>query len=393
MTTQATTEPSAYRLPVIVQDLPDLRYEDGDWMSRNGRQIAIGSIPVSVLANLFEVDRFSQDKPEGYQRVATENRVNALKRDLEHDRVDLPTAILLNLREFSSSTHFSGLSNPSELMLGKEDKLYVVDGQHRVEALVRLHRDSGEDKEKWGKFAIPFVCLLGADRDGEMTEFHVVNSNAKSIGTGLAYELIKRRADNSAAARDFLIETGRVWVQRAEALTQKLSCMGVWQNRVQFPGPKQKNALITNNGMATSLRPLVGQPGYFQSIGETDQQAKVLNFYWEGIKIVLPEVMVDPERFNIQRTIGVTALHAVLVNVLAVMSSKGLSVLAPDSFAQVIEVPLKDLSDTNQNGETVQGSDFWKRGAEGASARFNGRAGARVLHARIAEKLPSVNIQ
>ena len=393
MTTRGVTEASTYRIPVIVQDLPNLRYGDGDWMSQKGRQIAIGSIPVSALASLFEVDRFSQDNPEGYQRVATEARVNALKRDLEHDRVDLPTAILLNMREFNPSTHFDGLSGHPELVLGKEDKLYVVDGQHRVEALVRLYRENEKGKEKWGKFAIPFVCLLGADRDGEMNEFHVVNSNAKSIGTGLAYELIKRRADNSAAVRDHLIETGRVWVQKAESLTQMLSGMGVWQNRIQFPGPKQKDTLITNNGMTTSLRPLVGQPGYFQSIGETEQQAKVLNSYWEGIKIVLPGVMYDPERFNIQRTLGATALHAVLVNVLAVMSSKGLSVLDPHSFAQVIETPLKDLSETNQNGETVQGADFWKRGAEGASGLFSGRAGARILQARIAEKLPSVSVQ
>ena len=264
MITRGATEASAYRIPVIVQDLPNLRYDDGDWMSQKGRQIAIGSIPVSVLANLFEVDRFSQDNPEGYQRVATEGRVNALKRDLEHDRVDLPTAILLNMREFNISTHFDGLSDRYELVLGKDDRLYVVDGQHRVEALVRLYRENPGSQEKWGRFAIPFVCLLGADRDGEMNEFHVVNSNAKSIGTGLAYELIKRRADNSAAVRDHLIETGRVWVQKAEALTQKLSGMGVWQNRIQFPGPKQKDCIDhKQRHVATSLRPLVGTTRIF----------------------------------------------------------------------------------------------------------------------------------
>ena len=393
MTTRSATEASAYRIPVIVQDLPNLRYDDGDWMSQKGRQIAIGSIPVSVLASLFKVDRFSQDNPEGYQRVATEGRVNALKRDLEHDRVDLPTAILLNMREFNISTHFDGLSDRSELVLGKDDRLYVVDGQHRVEALVKLYRENPGSQEKWGRFAIPFVCLLGADRDGEMNEFHVVNSNAKSIGTGLAYELIKRRADNSAAVRDHLIETGKVWVQKAEALTQKLSHMGVWQNRIQFPGPKQKGALITNNGVATSLRPLVEQPGYFQSIGDEGQQVEVLNAFWGGIKIVLPDVMNNPEDYNIQRSLGVTALHSVLVNVLAIMSSKGLSVRDPSKFAEVIETALKDLGGLNQDGETVQGADFWKRGAKGASGLFNNRVGHRILQAQIRENLPPVSVQ
>ena len=386
-----TTE---YRLPVFIQNLPDLRYDDGDWISQRERQIAIGSIPVSVLASLFGVDRYSpQDNPGGYQRLATASRVNSLKRDLEENKVDLPTAILLNLREFDPLTHLNHLVNPSELVLGEEDKLYVVDGQHRVEALVRLHQANQADTEKWGKFAIPFVCLLGADRNGEMTEFHVVNTNAKSIDTGLAIEILKQRADNSAAVRNHLTETGRAWVQKAETLTQMLATLNLWKGRIRFPNQDKKGTLITNNGMATSLRPLVEQPGYFQSIGEAVQQVKVIDSFWEGIKIVIPEVMDAPEDFNIQRAIGVVALHAVLVNVLAVMSSKGLSVLDPAKFAEVMETPLKELSGRNQDGSWVQGAQFWKRGAAGASGLFNGRAGRRILQAQITEKLPTVNIQ
>ena len=56
---KTTTE--AYRLPIIVQELPDLRYNDNDWTSQKGRRIAIGSIPVPVLAKLFQVDRLTSD--------------------------------------------------------------------------------------------------------------------------------------------------------------------------------------------------------------------------------------------------------------------------------------------------------------------------------------------
>lgn len=385
-----TTE---HRLPVILQDLPNLRYQDDDWISREFRQIAIGSIPVPVLASLFKVDRLSQTNPKGYQRLATPNRVNALKRDLEQNRVDLPTAILLNIREFDSAVHLNHSTNPVELVLGEEDKLHVVDGQHRVEALVRLYQENDSNKEKWGKSAIPFVCLLGADRDGEMTEFHVVNTNAKSIETGLAIEILKQRADNSAAVRDHLTETGKAWIQKSETLTQKIADLDVWKSRIRFPNQEKKGTLITNTGMVTSLRPLVEQLGYFQSIGESDQQVKVINAYWEGIRMVVPETMSDPEKFNIQRAIGVVALHAVLVNVLAIMSSKGLSVLDPGKFAEIIEVPLKDLGGRNQDGGWVQGADFWKRGAEGASGLFNGRTGRRILQTQITEKLPPVEIQ
>ena len=184
------------------------------------RRIAIGSIPVRILANLFRVDQAAPDSPDGYQRVATSNRVNSLKRDLDSCRVDLPTAILLNLREFDAATHLNHQAERSDLRLWKGDHLYIVDGQHRAEALIGLYK---EDPQRWGEYAIPFVCLLGADRNGEMTEFHVVNSNAKSIGTGLAYELLMRRADHSAMFRDHLRERGKAWVQKAGVLTQELA--------------------------------------------------------------------------------------------------------------------------------------------------------------------------
>ena len=386
----STEESVVCRLPVLVQNLPDLRYKDDDWMSQKQRQIAIGSVPVSVLVNRFKVDWRTDENPEGYQRLPTENRVVSLKNDLAFRRVDLPTAILLNLREFDQNVHLDIRPDGTDLLLQPHNHLFLVDGQHRVESLVRLYK---EDPEKWGDSAIPFVCLLGADRDGEMAEFLVVNSNAKSIDTGLAYELLKHRADNSAAVRERLTETGRAWVQTAETLTRKLSGTPIWSGRIRFPGQKQQGTLITNNGMATSLRPLVEQPGFFQSIGDTDQQVRVLYAFWEGIELVVPEVMADPEKFNIQRTLGVAALHAVLVNVLAIMSSKGFSVLDPAKFREVIEPPLKELSGLNADGELVHGTDFWKRGAEGASALFNSRAGRRILHAQITDKLPPISVE
>ncbi len=85
---------------------------------------------------------------------------------------------------------------------------------------------------------------------------------------------------------------------------------------------------------------------------------------------------------------GATALHNVLVNVLAVMVSKGFSVLEPAKYAEIMESSLTQLGETNAEGSWVEGSDFWKRGAEGASGLFNGRPGNRVLQAKILENLP-----
>ena len=391
MPSQQPTNETTFRIPVIIQALPDLRYSSNEWMANNDRQIAIGSIPIAVLSKLYQVDRVNpRDNPDGYQREPIVSRINSLKRELQAKRVDLPTAILLNLRTYDELRHILNLSTVTELVLNSDDHLFVVDGQHRVESLVRLHE---EDPEVWGNYSVPFVCLLGADLNGEMTEFHVVNSNAKSIGTGLAMDLLKRRAEASEVVRDQLVETGKAWLGAASHLTDALKQTEIWRNKIQFPGQPKRGTLITNNGMITSLRPLVDQPGYFQSVGDTEQQCRILNAYWEGIKIILPAVIEDPERFNLQRTLGTTALHGALVNVLAVMVSQGHSVLDPSKHAEIMRDPLTNLGETNSDGTWVDGTDFWKRGAEGASGLFNGRAGNRVLQAKIKEQLPNLVVR
>ena len=380
------------RIPVIVQELPDLRYSSGEWMAQDNRMIAIGSISTSKLAKLYRVDRLNQkNNPDGYQREPVLTRVNSLVKELKAKRVDLPTAILLNLREFQPSKHISNDGGmPTNLVLCEYDHLYVVDGQHRVESLIALFE---ENPDVWGSYAIPFVCLLGADLNSEMTEFHVVNSNAKSIGTGLAMELLKRRAEASEIVRDQLVETGRVWIDTASKLTDALKKTELWTGKIQFPGQSKTGTLITNNGMVTSLRPLVEQPGYFQSVGDPVQQSRILDAYWKGIKTVLPETMAEPDRFNLQRTLGTTALHGVLVNVLAVMVSQGLSVLEPERYADIMRNPLIELGETNAEGAFVQGADFWRRGSEGASGLFNGRPGTRVLQSKIKEHLPNSTVR
>ena len=388
---QTVEKGSPFRIPVIIQDLPDLRYGNNEWMAQSKRKIAIGSIPMVILADLYRVDRVNQrDNPEGYQREAITSRVNSLKRELQAKRVDLPTAILLNLRNFDQLNHIASGDSVTELILNDQDRLFVVDGQHRVESLLALFN---EDPTGWGTYALPFVCLLGADLNGEMTEFHVVNSNAKSIGTGLAMDLLKRRAAASEIVKDQLVETGRAWIEAASQVADYLKDTDLWRNKIQFPGQSKTGTLITNNGMITSLRPLVDQPGYFQSVGDAEMQCRILNAYWEGVKQVLPEAMTDPERYNLQRTLGTTALHAVLVNVLAVMLSQGLSTVEPANHAEIMREPLIQLGETNGDGEWVEGADFWRRGAEGASGLFNGRPGARVLQAKIRENLPPVIVQ
>ena len=151
MPSEQPTNETTFRIPVIIQELPDLRYAGSEWMANNDRQIAIGSIPIAVLSKLYQVDRVNpRDNPDGYQREPIVSRINSLKRELHAKRVDLPTAILLNLRTYDALRHIPCAGTVTELVLNGEDRLFVVDGQHRVESLIRLHE---EDPEAWGNYS------------------------------------------------------------------------------------------------------------------------------------------------------------------------------------------------------------------------------------------------
>lgn len=51
--------------------------------------------------------------------------------------------------------------------------------------------------------------MLGADEAEEMRQFYVVNSTAKSLRTGLAYDLLKQQAEASPDIMQNLIDEGQ----------------------------------------------------------------------------------------------------------------------------------------------------------------------------------------
>ena len=211
----------------------------------SGRRIVLGVISAAVLADLYEIPRRDYRKQEGYQREASPARINRLINDLAKKRVDLPTSLLFNLRDFDEEQHLHRSEGRLTLVLNGAP-LWVVDGQHRAEALRRL---VAEDPERWGDYAVPFVCMLGADEQAEMEQFYIVNSTAKSVRTDLALDLLKQRAENDPRVMRGLIETGQSWKVNAQDLTDKLDRHPPWVGRIRFPGQEKAATTITSSGM------------------------------------------------------------------------------------------------------------------------------------------------
>ncbi len=355
---------------------------------RKGPRVVVGVLDAGTLIAQHSVPTRDTRRKSGYQRELMRARVNRLQSELRKRRVDLPTAVLLSMRDGSDSL-LEDDEKGLRLQLAGRD-LSVVDGQHRVAALRDL---IDEDPERWSTFKMPFVCVLGANEHQEMEQFYVVNSTAKSVRTDLAYDLLKQQVENDSELSEALEERGEKWKIAGQTIVERLGHeSSIWRSRIRFPGDPASGTTINNSGMVNSLKPLLSSP-YFGGI-TTDNQAKVINAYWHGIQEVLPECFDDdPTEYAIQKSTGVTTMHAVLLTVLEHVRSAGDSVIEPSSYERVLETPLTDLQGENRDGDLVSGPEFWRVGSSGAAGSYSSNAGRRVLLAKIRSQLPEIEIE
>jgi DGQHR domain-containing protein len=356
-------------------------------LPRSKRQVIMGIMSARLLVAQFVVPYHDHRNKTGYQREPSQARVNRLVADLENKRVDLPTAVLLNLREFEEDTHLERSKGTVMFRVGSSE-LSVVDGQHRVLALKKLLEDN---PEKWSDYPIAFVCMLGASEREEMEQFYVVNSTAKSVRTDLALSLLKQRAEADARVMDQLRERGETWKVGGQTLVEELAKSSLWKGRIRFPGDDRGATTIGNAGMANSLKPVLGTP-YFGQIS-TANQIKILNAYWKGISRLLPDAFTAPDDFIVQKSTGVMIFHALLVSVIELIRSRGQSPIEEETYETVLRDALLNMEGDTTEGEIARGIDFWKSGPEGAAGSFSSNAGRRVLLAKLREQLPRIELE
>ncbi len=399
-------------------NISDLTYKPSALAGNNlrlpitvGPKLKSGTIIVSgfIRAGLLIPDNFKvpyrdSAKGEGYQRPPQQQRVNDLANDLSKKRADLPTAVLLNIRDrrvieaLEYGDDGAGYLDLSEFWKQGRPRtagayFYVVDGQHRILALARLIENDILGTANWEDFRIPFVCMLGADEDEEMDQFYTVNSKAKSVRTDLAYELLKHRADNDKDVYQSLIERAREWQVDGQNIAQRLNDgSSVWRQRIRFASDDKGSTTITSTSMVNSLKAPLNDSSYFKR-ASIDLRVKILDAFWKGVAIALPDAFEDPTDYSLQKGLGVAIMHEVLPDVIEIVRTSGGSVTDANDFASVLGPALERLEGDNGQGEAVKGADFWRASSEGAAGSFSSGAGKRVLAAKVRQLLPDIEIE
>jgi hypothetical protein len=225
-----------------------------------------------------------------------------------------------------------------------------------------------------------------------MRQFHIVNSTAKSVRTDLALQLLRKRAEKDATVIEALQERGREWQVEAQTLVERLVVeSSIWKHRIRMANMEKGETTIPAASMVSSLKQLLGSP-FFGGLRQEDQ-LKVLEAYWGGMREVMRPVFDDPTAHALQKGLGVMVLHGLLPHVLEIVRSQGWSTIEPESFARVLKEPLEQLEGDDGAGNPVSGAIFWAAAPKGAAGSYSSSAGRRVLAAKIRQLLPEMAVE
>ena len=168
----------------------------------------VTSIQAIELIERCAIDRWTPGNTRGYQRLPQKNRFKTrpgtIVRYLTKDLGCFPTSILVNVRGNLTYTmeRDLGWSSIGHLEIDDGEKLWLLDGQHRVEAL----RQAKEDNIEFEKYPVVVSILNLPNRFDELMHFYLVNRRQRKVPIDLVNKHLQQ----------MLRERGETWLQEFE---------------------------------------------------------------------------------------------------------------------------------------------------------------------------------
>ena len=264
---------------------------------------------VDWLVNNTSVNVFNPITFEGYQRSIDEKHCEKIVSFLTKNFF-LPSSIICASRdEFSN-----------------DQTLYIVDGQHRVEAFRILKQKNPTRYEQIKSNELSVIVLECVPEEIEIDTFITINKTSKKVDTSLAY-VLKNKINYNRSSEDISISR-REYVS-VEVAARLNSCEDeMWQNRISFEGApaKQSSQLISLNAFVKSMRTLLN---YFEKCNILDLKwdnsdylekcitdvTEITLLIWNEVKNKWPSLFeADLEKRRIvQGSIGFSAINRFIV--------------------------------------------------------------------------------
>ena len=294
--------------------------------NRGVADIYITVLRAGDLVHNCKIDRRTPSNTGGYQRLPSERRLSMIRgsavRYLVRELGYFPTSILLNVRGDLEFIEDKSLGYFSLGLLDTHgDEFWVIDGQHRIEALKRAIARN-RDFENYPVIA---SVLRLPDRFDEMLLFYIVNRRQKGVKTDLVYRHLQR----------MLLKKGEDWLldlEGARGLTQGYAIeivdilnkepVSPWYGRIREVGEaKHMDHVINDGDMMSTITEILGQP-YFKNMPIKDIAFYLID-YWNALYNIYPECFTDPKEYSLLQKPGMPAMNKLFIDVYGIALQDG----------------------------------------------------------------------
>jgi DGQHR domain-containing protein len=289
------------------------------------------SAKASVLYAALSINRRVQDKDEGYQRVLSTARVEAVTRYIKQKR-PIPGAIIVSLDKATFDEKNCQLTIPAGTDVG-----WVIDGQHRLAGAAQAARE----KEKDGiDFDLAVIAFEGLKETDQIEQFVTINKEAKNVPTSLYLDLLHHLPNRSAA---------EVAKERATDLGTQLrkdEASPFFERIAVVTAPKWGQVSLVNFVRKISL--LITKNAILGTYNEREQFGIISNYY-HGLRVVFPKEY-DSKDSIFFKTVGFGALWNVFPTVFSLALKNFKAFTVKDVAAVFKKIEGADFSSWSQYG-------------------------------------------
>lgn len=284
----------------------------------NGCRIIQTKKTVEWLVSNTEVRTFNKVTITGYQRQISQNHVKKIvayiSNRIDNNTFFLPTSIIC----------------ASDNEYNNNERLFIVDGQHRVEAFKYLNKNENEKYKKIKDFELSVIVLEKPEEYLEVDTFITINKTSKKVDTSLAYILKSKlsKMENVQGGISALTKQEYLAVELIMCLNEKKD--SIWYQKVLLEGNPSKYTYetISLNSFVRSLRVLIGalEKNKLIKLEWADENElsvtleRIEQFYLSFNKLIVrkwPGLFTDNAKESvIQGSIGVSSLNKLIILIL-----------------------------------------------------------------------------
>jgi DGQHR domain-containing protein len=366
----------------------------------------VTSLPMKMLVDA-EIDRWTKTNREGYQRPTEESRLqsskNSVVKYLLEEMGIFPTSVLLNFRgslTFREETKIGDRIALGRLSLPDKEKLWIIDGQHRLEALKRAIVKKPELEE----YPVP-VTISNLDKKfEEMLLFYIVNSRQKKIKTELVYRQLQLMDEKVKISEEYK------WIKEAIlGSTQERQATAAlivdyladnenspFYDRILYLGEEtEKKHLVEDSLLIRYISKILGELT-FQSM-TPERMGDLLIDYWNIIRDMYPNCFSEnlKDNYTLLKHTGIASFTYLFPMVYALCAEKGnVNREAMEQKLNCLKEDLRGLVDRSvlpdADFERPIDETWWSREHGPAIARLTSEATFNTIKDNMAKKIQLV---